>query len=51
MCKFFNRIVPLFPTNFQREQWLLSMPDGSHIEVAFDQGVVIAGDQQSHAYL
>ena len=42
-----QEIAPLFSTNFQREQWLLSMPDGSHIEVAFDQGVVIAGDQQS----
>lgn len=42
-----QQIVPLFATNFEREQWLLSMPDGSQIEVAFDQGVVVAGEQQS----
>ncbi|WP_086982187.1 CYTH and CHAD domain-containing protein [Vibrio aphrogenes] len=42
-----QEIVPLFATNFEREQWLLSMPDGSQIEVAFDQGVVIAGENQS----
>lgn len=42
-----QQIAPLFSTNFQREQWLLSMPDGSHIEVAYDQGLVVAGDQES----
>ncbi|WP_105902221.1 CYTH and CHAD domain-containing protein [Vibrio gangliei] len=40
-------IAPLFATNFEREQWLLSMSDGSQIEVAFDQGVVVSGEQQS----
>ncbi|HGY9593022.1 TPA: CYTH domain-containing protein [Vibrio campbellii] len=35
-------LTPLFSTNFTREQWLIGMPDGSQIEVAFDQGAVIA---------
>ncbi|MBD1576869.1 inorganic triphosphatase [Vibrio sp. S11_S32] len=42
-----NELVQLFETNFEREQWLLSMPDGSQIEVAFDQGVVSVGEQQT----
>ncbi|OEF25478.1 inorganic triphosphatase [Vibrio rumoiensis] len=42
-----QEIFPLFSTNFRREQWLLSMSDGSQIEVAFDQGVVIAAEQES----
>lgn len=40
-------ILPIFSTNFTREQWLVSMADGSQIEVAFDQGVVVAGDKES----
>ncbi|WP_428773009.1 CYTH domain-containing protein [Vibrio sp.] len=39
-------LAPLFSTNFSREQWLIGMPDGSQVEVAFDQGAVIAGDKQ-----
>ncbi|MDA0149721.1 CYTH and CHAD domain-containing protein [Vibrio sp. LaRot3] len=39
-----SELFPLFSTNFTREQWLLGMPDGSQIEVAFDQGEVISGD-------
>lgn len=39
-------LTPIFATNFTREQWLIGMPDGSQIEVAFDQGEVIAGDRQ-----
>ncbi|SJN53126.1 CYTH domain protein [Vibrio ruber DSM 16370] len=35
---------PLFSTDFTREQWLVGMPDGSQIEVAFDQGKVQAGE-------
>lgn len=38
-----QQLTPLFSTNFTREQWLIGMPDGSQIEVAFDQGLVIAG--------
>jgi len=37
---------PLFSTNFTREQWLIGMPDGSQVEVAFDQGVVLAGEKE-----
>ncbi|MDR9829493.1 inorganic triphosphatase [Vibrio sp. FNV 38] len=40
------QLVPIFTTNFTREQWLISMADGSQIEVAFDQGLVEAGDKQ-----
>ncbi len=39
------QLYPLFATNFVRQQWLLAMPDGSEIELAFDQGEVIAGDK------
>lgn len=35
-----ENVTPLFSTNFLREQWLVCMPDGSQIEVAFDQGCV-----------
>jgi len=42
-----NEIIPIFSTNFMREQWLVGMADGSQIEVAFDQGHVIAGDDES----
>lgn len=40
------QLVPLFSTNFTREQWLVGMSDGSQIEVAFDQGVVEARGEQ-----
>ncbi len=39
-------LMPLFSTNFTREQWLVSTPDGSQIEIAFDQGLVISGEKQ-----
>lgn len=39
-------LTPLFSTNFTREQWLIGMPDGSQVEVAFDQGFVESGDLQ-----
>ncbi|CAH8198756.1 inorganic triphosphatase [Vibrio aestuarianus] len=41
-----SELIPLFSTNFTREQWLIGMADGSQVEVAFDQGFVVAGDQQ-----
>ncbi len=40
-----SELSPLFSTNFTREQWLVGMADGSQIEVAFDQGAVISGDE------
>jgi triphosphatase len=40
-----SQLSPLFSTNFLRKQWLIEMPDGSEIELAFDQGDVIAGDR------
>lgn len=42
-----SQLIALFSTNFTREQWLVAMSDGSQIEVAFDQGVVEAGDKQT----
>ncbi|CAH0527114.1 inorganic triphosphatase [Vibrio hippocampi] len=39
-----QQLIPLFSTDFTREQWLIGMPDGSQIEVAFDQGSVSSGD-------
>ncbi len=41
-----DALVPLFTTNFTREQWLIAMEDGSQIEVAFDKGSVVAGAKQ-----
>lgn len=40
-----QELIPIFATDFVREQWLIAMPDGSQVEVAFDQGVVVAGDK------
>ncbi|CAM2814503.1 inorganic triphosphatase [Vibrio rarus] len=40
-------LQPLFATNFTRELWLVGMPDGSQVEVAFDQGEVVAGELRS----
>ena len=37
---------PLFSTNFTREQWLIGMPDGSQIELAFDHGHVVANEKE-----
>ncbi|NGO00189.1 inorganic triphosphatase [Grimontia sp. S25] len=31
---------PLFSTDFERQQWLLAMPDSSQVELAFDSGEV-----------
>ncbi len=42
-----QELSAIFSTNFTREQWLVGMADGSQIEVAFDQGTVIAGDKNS----
>ncbi|WP_087018886.1 inorganic triphosphatase [Thaumasiovibrio subtropicus] len=39
-------LEPLFSTNFERQQWLVALNDGSQIEIAFDQGEVIAGEQR-----
>ncbi|HIF9085440.1 TPA: CYTH domain-containing protein [Photobacterium damselae] len=37
-----QQLCPLFSTDFERQQWLVAMADGSQIEVAFDQGQVSA---------
>ncbi|MCE0493399.1 CYTH and CHAD domain-containing protein [Vibrio salinus] len=41
-----KQLIPIFATDFIREQWLISMQDGSQIEVAFDNGVVVAGESE-----
>lgn len=41
-----SELSPIFSTNFTREQWLVGMADGSQVEVAFDQGVVVADDKE-----
>jgi triphosphatase len=42
-----TQLEPLFATNFTRELWLIGMNDGSQVEIAFDQGVVVAGEKSS----
>ncbi|GAL07044.1 adenylate cyclase [Photobacterium aphoticum] len=37
-----QQLHPLFSTDFVRQQWLVAMPDGSQVELAFDQGEVNA---------
>ncbi|PSW15102.1 inorganic triphosphatase [Photobacterium sanctipauli] len=37
-----QQLSPLFSTDFERQQWLIAMPDGSQVELAFDQGDVSA---------
>ncbi|MGF1686330.1 inorganic triphosphatase [Photobacterium japonica] len=37
-----QQLNPLFSTDFVRQQWLVAMPDGSQVELAFDQGDVKA---------
>ncbi|MGF1769630.1 inorganic triphosphatase [Enterovibrio makurazakiensis] len=37
-------IHPLFSTDFERQQWLLAMPDSSQVELAFDCGDVTTTD-------
>ncbi|KLV11223.1 inorganic triphosphatase [Photobacterium ganghwense] len=37
-----QQLTPIFSTDFVRQQWLIAMPDGSQIELAFDQGEVKA---------
>ncbi|MFA0084170.1 CYTH domain-containing protein [Vibrio sp. 10N.261.51.F12] len=42
-----SELTAIFSTDFTREQWLIGMPDGSQVEVAFDQGSVSSGE---HSY-
>lgn len=39
-----SKIGPIFTTDFMRETLLLSVEDGSQIELAYDRGQVIAGE-------
>ncbi len=40
-----SKLIALFSTDFERQQWLIALADGSQIEVAFDQGEVRSGDR------
>ncbi|MGL5791002.1 MAG: inorganic triphosphatase, partial [Plesiomonas shigelloides] len=40
-------LQPLFNTDFEREQWLVTAADGSQIELAWDQGSITAGERQT----
>ena len=39
-----GRLAPIFRTRFQRWARLLVLPDGSHIELALDQGNILVGE-------
>ena len=43
----FAALVPCFTTAFSRTLWRVAAADGSRVEVAFDQGVVQAGEKNS----
>ncbi|MGC6341521.1 inorganic triphosphatase [Bisgaard Taxon 45] len=40
------QLVPVFSTDFERESWLVECGNGTTIEVAFDQGKIVAGEKQ-----
>ncbi|MGC6405675.1 inorganic triphosphatase [Bisgaard Taxon 45] len=40
------RLKPVFSTDFERESWLVECGNGTTIEVAFDQGKIVAGEKQ-----
>lgn len=40
-------LTPLFSTDFRRLHWLLEMPEGTLIELAYDCGKIIAGQSES----
>ncbi len=42
-----QQIKPLFSTDFTRQQWLVAMPDGSQIELAYDHGDVHTNGKSS----
>ena len=43
----FGALAPAFSTHFERTLWTVRRRNGSVVEVALDQGEVIAGDQRS----
>lgn len=40
-------LQPLFNTDFEREQWLVTCADGSQVELAWDQGSITAAGRQT----
>jgi triphosphatase len=40
-----NQLNPLFTTTFDRQTWLVDLPNDTLIEVAFDQGSLTAGSE------
>jgi inorganic triphosphatase YgiF len=41
--KLYKTIVPLFKTDFERENWFLTLSEQSKIMMSLDQGLIIAG--------
>lgn len=41
-----QKISPFFSTDFVRKQWLILMPDGSEVEMAFDLGEVTTAEKK-----
>ncbi|AFI86325.1 adenylate cyclase [Aggregatibacter actinomycetemcomitans] len=41
-----NELHPIFSTDFERQSWLVQYAPNCQIEVAFDQGNMIAGDKR-----
>lgn len=41
-----KQIQPLFNTDFERRYWQVELPTGTIVEVALDQGFIIAGDKK-----
>ncbi|WP_425059727.1 hypothetical protein SCACP_03300 [Sporomusa carbonis] len=41
-------LAPIFSTRFERHILDIKTPDGSNIELALDNGAIIAGDKQQH---
>lgn len=44
--KIAGRLQPVFETNFQRTAWVFERVRGTRIELAFDRGFILAGEQQ-----
>ena len=42
-----KQLLPLFSTDFRRLHWLLEMPEGTLIEVAYDSGKIIGSQAES----
>lgn len=46
--RLWHQLAPCFETRCRRSTWQVRTRDGSHIEVAFDAGEVVAGNAHAH---